>query len=711
MSARESNFVRNSSKNITNNNATANDDSDNNNNNSTTNANYSKKLTRSISTIIPNEVLLTSLVKISKPQSSTSIGSFLDVYNKNEESNSSNDSVLSQTPLIKEKKLVYPALDNSNAKTERLNRFKRLTPSAVTLRTSVPRRINLITKSTSSSELLSGQIANFQSTQAEPNISYDTCKPATNPKKYSKENAVFYKPPSKSGNNSSSSSFYEAISKENTAEHRNSNIDVSVDKYDNQKTLSNCKTHNIEAGDRHTLSVMNSNPNHDGNHKTHNDLSAAKKKTFFKKYKLAILAWVLILVILIMICVFIPILVILSRGTRSSVLKYFENSSDSAKKRLLDEITSQFYDQTPLDNGSELWMKKQLSSPYALATSTETSIPYSNKNHYLDYAANKNITPYDVSILRSLPLQYQYDSEVLSILTKQQLRQTFDGINYSPAGVMYPLCGINERDVLLDVLLLSRVTTKIRTYGLQCNQVQLILNAIEQLNLNMTVSLGVWVGKNKKQNLRQLAELKKILKAYDRSLFENIIVGNEVLFRNDLKVSELIGLIVSVKQDITENLKITDLPVGTADIPDLVTRELLDNVDFFGANIQPFFTGQMVQTASDWVFESLESTLNSLTVSSKPKIVISEVGWPYDGGSYNESIAKPAHFEKFLKDWVCKSKNYSYQWYYFEAFDEPWKRIYYNENNTWETEWGIFDIKRNLKKGVELPICNQTYIV
>ncbi len=43
----------------------------------------------------------------------------------------------------------------------------------------------------------------------------------------------------------------------------------------------------------------------------------------------------------------------------------------------------------------------------------------------------------------------------------------------------------------------------------------------------------------------------------------------------------------------------------------------------------------------------------------------------------------------------------------FEAFDEPWKEVF-NDAKTgdfWEPHWGLFDVDRNLKKGVKIPDC------
>lgn len=43
----------------------------------------------------------------------------------------------------------------------------------------------------------------------------------------------------------------------------------------------------------------------------------------------------------------------------------------------------------------------------------------------------------------------------------------------------------------------------------------------------------------------------------------------------------------------------------------------------------------------------------------------------------------------------------------FEAFDEPWK-IQFNDEETgeeWEDKWGLMDVNRKLKDGVTIPDC------
>jgi exo-beta-1,3-glucanase (GH17 family) len=58
-----------------------------------------------------------------------------------------------------------------------------------------------------------------------------------------------------------------------------------------------------------------------------------------------------------------------------------------------------------------------------------------------------------------------------------------------------------------------------------------------------------------------------------------------------------------------------------------------------------------------------------------------------------------------MDKFVCDAHQSNYGWFYFEAFDEPWKSIFYEGDNRWETEWGIFNRDRTIKRGIAFPRC------
>lgn len=284
---------------------------------------------------------------------------------------------------------------------------------------------------------------------------------------------------------------------------------------------------------------------------------------------------------------------------------------------------------------------------------------------------------------------------------------TFKGVAYSPLNSMEPLCGTTLEDVEQDMMVLSTITNKIRTYGMQCNQNKFILETIESKKLDLVLSMGVWISSNETVNKQQLDLMKELLTMYPRKYFDSIMIGNEVLFREDKTTQELIDIIKQTKKFL-KNIGLIDLPVGTSEIGSLVNGALLRECDIFGANIHPFFGGGLVEDATNWTIDFLKYQINPMNEKYNTKIVISEVGWPYKGGSYQASVANSTNFQAFLNQWVCQLKKFpDLDWFYFEAFDEPWKEMFYEGDNKWETEFGIFDRNRQMKPGIQFPQCSE----
>lgn len=289
----------------------------------------------------------------------------------------------------------------------------------------------------------------------------------------------------------------------------------------------------------------------------------------------------------------------------------------------------------------------------------------------------------------------------------------------------FPGCGCTQRDVTLDIALLSQLTNRIRLYGTDCYQADYVLNAIRDLELNMTMSLGVWVDKSIEGSRRQMSDMKRIVSMYPSKYIDSILVGNEVLFRNDMSQDQLIEYVQEAKEFLrSRNIEI---PVGTSEIGAKWNAKLAANVDILAANIHPFFGGVPVNVSTKWyvlliylthpahanfffrTFQFLhEQILANMTEWEviPSKIVISEVGWPSGGGRLRGSVAGVKELQTLLNDWVCSDKSSEdIGWYWFEAFDEPWKIIFNTPDQKWETQWGLFNANRRLKDSITLPTC------
>jgi len=263
---------------------------------------------------------------------------------------------------------------------------------------------------------------------------------------------------------------------------------------------------------------------------------------------------------------------------------------------------------------------------------------------------------------------------------------------------------------------LSQLTNAVRLYGTDCNQTEMVLHAIDRLELtDMKVWLGVWLGNNQTTNDRQLAQMWKLLddNKGKTDIFKGIIVGNEVLFREDLTMVELGKILADVKKNLTDQN--IDLPLATSDLGDNWTAELAKDVDIVMSNIHPFFAGVTAEVAASWTWTFWQGHDVVLTQGTPTKQIISEVGWPSAGGNdcgasdcttkTEGSIAGIDEMNTFMDSWVCQSLANGTEYFWFEAFDEPWKIQFDTPGKDWEDKWGLMDINRNLKDGVKIPDC------
>lgn len=143
------------------------------------------------------------------------------------------------------------------------------------------------------------------------------------------------------------------------------------------------------------------------------------------------------------------------------------------------------------------------------------------------------------------------------------LKKIFPGMDYTPINAQYPGCGSIQANVTADVAILSQLTSKVRLYGTDCDQATQVLDAIQDLKVDMTVFLTVWVDGNTTTLNRQLSAMYDILKTYPVDLIDGVAVGNEVLFRQDITEAALISLIKEVRTNVTAMNLGKTIPIGT----------------------------------------------------------------------------------------------------------------------------------------------------
>lgn len=307
-------------------------------------------------------------------------------------------------------------------------------------------------------------------------------------------------------------------------------------------------------------------------------------------------------------------------------------------------------------------------------------------------------------------------SQIQALMNNANLHKVFPGVDYTPLNTQYPDCLTNppsQNNITRDVAVLSQLTNKIRLYGTDCNQTEMTIHALKQLKLDSEIKIwmGVWQDNNATTNARQLSQMWSILDTYGDTPFEGLIVANEILFREQMTVAELGTLLASVRTNLTS--KGMSLPVATSDLGDKWTAELAAQSDLVMANIHPFFGGIAAEDAAGWAYSFWENQNSPFFKSTLSNNVISEIGWPSQGGTdcgsattcTNGAVAGIDNLNTLMADWVCQALTNGTNYFWFEMFDEPWKLSFDEPGKEWEDHWGLMDVDRNLKTGVKIPDC------
>ncbi|KAK9420833.1 hypothetical protein SUNI508_00924 [Seiridium unicorne] len=308
--------------------------------------------------------------------------------------------------------------------------------------------------------------------------------------------------------------------------------------------------------------------------------------------------------------------------------------------------------------------------------------------------------------------------EIKALLNNANLHKVFPGVDYTPLNTQYPDCIGNpasQNNITRDVAVLSQLTNVIRLYGTDCNQTEMTIHALKQLQMedDIKIWMGVWQDNNETTNARQLSQMWDILETYGDKYFEGLIVANEILFREQMTEDELGDLLDSVRTNVT-NMGLS-LKVATSDLGDKWTSSLAAKSDVIMSNIHPFFGGINEKDAASWTWQFWQNHDSGYMKSDASANVISEIGWPSQGGMDcasetvtdcpDQAVAGIDGLNQLLNDWVCDALTNGTNYFWFEMFDEPWKIEFNTDSQQWEDHWGLMDVDRNLKDGVKIPDC------
>jgi exo-beta-1,3-glucanase (GH17 family) len=286
------------------------------------------------------------------------------------------------------------------------------------------------------------------------------------------------------------------------------------------------------------------------------------------------------------------------------------------------------------------------------------------------------------------------------------------GIGYSPyRDCQYPGGDVlpSQADITDDLNRLIHTSNAIRTYaatGVNA-QIPALVNAY-----GLRMFAGAWLNPDSDDD----AEIQGLLQLAQTTKLEGVIVGNEYYLRNrtPARITYLAGRIDEVKSQLPAGIV-----VMTAEVDDLMFiwtngtpainpdyRPILDRVDNVMVHIYPFWTGNSITGAAQYVVDhylKIQTLIDQTYPGQNKRVVIGETGWPSAGAANNLAVPSSANQHRFYLEFLALADAKGVEYFYFDAFDELWK---IEEPGGVGQRWGYAYADRSAKHaeyGVLLP--------
>lgn len=305
----------------------------------------------------------------------------------------------------------------------------------------------------------------------------------------------------------------------------------------------------------------------------------------------------------------------------------------------------------------------------------------------MSYFREKKISKLEERFLASLnqPNEYseQASEEDLNELFNQIMTNRMHGLCFS----MYeegqePGDYISEKQVLRRMKILQPHIQWIRSFS--CIEGNEFVPKVAK-NLGIKTLVGAWLSDDLEKNKE---EIEALIKLANEGKVDIAAVGNEVLYRKELELEQLLAYMKEVREKIPSHI-----PIGYVDAYYEFSRhpELVENSDVILANCYPFWE----KCPFDYSLAHMQQMYGqALSASKGKKVIITETGWPSKGQTDNASQPSKENALKYLINAQLWSKNAGIEMFYFSSFDESWK---VGAEGNVGAYWGIWDKNEKLK--------------
>jgi len=241
----------------------------------------------------------------------------------------------------------------------------------------------------------------------------------------------------------------------------------------------------------------------------------------------------------------------------------------------------------------------------------------------------------------------------------------------------------SEAEIDEDMSVLADRAINIRTYSTRGTMAQIPRLAAKH---HLQVTVGAWLYPD--DPARTELELNGLLKAAaDHKNVIRLLVGNEVLYREDMSIKELIDVIERIRAQ-------TRKPVSTAEPWHIWLKypELAEHVDYLAVHMLPYWENVPAENAVEHIVTQMKQLQAKFP---RKRIIITEVGWPSDGRTREDAVASVSNEAMFLRRFIHRAKQEGYVYYIMEAFDQPWKER--TAEGGAGAYWGVYDANRQPK--------------
>jgi len=205
---------------------------------------------------------------------------------------------------------------------------------------------------------------------------------------------------------------------------------------------------------------------------------------------------------------------------------------------------------------------------------------------------------------------------------------------------------------------------------------------------------SAWLGREAAANEREVRALIHTARRYPDAV-KRVIVGNEVLLREDLAPEQLIAFLDRVRSAIRQPVSYADVWAYWLKYPQIAAH-----VDFITIHILPYWEDEPVaeSDAAAHLLTIIERVRSAFP--GKP-ILVGETGWPTEGRSRGPASADRLSAARFVRTLPALAAQHGFDYNLVEAYDQTWKA---RLEGTVGARWGLFDAARRQKYALAGPV-------